>query len=184
MKAEDTPNYEHWYCAMCRAPRTARIKIDENVRRIETLANEAGNLRINLPCISSSFVTEINAELKKLVSGNDVHSVRIGIGLGFGIPLDGSVEFEDGSEDDIEDIVFSLRKRVDDVDSNNFIEHSDLNSKFFGNIETNSKNLVEDTDISRRNVESVNLRQYSEDNVETRKRKCVVEPIENKKRRK
>ncbi|CAB4385872.1 unnamed protein product [Rhizophagus irregularis] len=167
MKAEDTPNYEHWYCAMCRAPRTARIKINENVRRIEILANEAENLRINLPCISASFVTEINAELKKLVSGNDVHSVRIGIGLGFGIPLDGSVESEDDSDDDIEDIVFNLRKCVDDVDSSNFMEDDDLNSKFFGNIEANSISLVEDT----------------EDNIETRKRKCVVEPIERKKRR-
>lgn len=166
MKAEDTPNYEHWYCAMCRAPRTARIKINENVRRIEILANEAENLRINLPCISASFVTEINAELKKLVSGNDVHSVRIGIGLGFGIPLDGSVESEDDSDDDIEDIVFNLRKCVDDVDSSNFMEDDD-NSKFFGNIEANSISLVEDT----------------EDNIETRKRKCVVEPIERKKRR-
>src|SRR5436190_15685514 len=74
MKAEDTPNYEHWYCAMCRAPRTARVKIDESVRRIETLAYEAKNLRINLPCISSSFIVEINAELKRMVSGDDLHS--------------------------------------------------------------------------------------------------------------
>ncbi|GES76693.1 lysine-specific demethylase lid-like [Rhizophagus clarus] len=157
MKSEDTLNYEHWYCAMCRAPRTARIKIDENVRRIETLANEAENLRINLPCISASFVTEINAELKKLLSGNDIHSVRIGVGLGFGLPLDGSVEFEEG---------------VDDVDLSNFMEDNDLNSKFFGNIEANSKN-PEDSDISKRNVENFNLGQHIENDVETRKRKAI-----------
>jgi hypothetical protein len=177
MKAEDTPNYEHWYCAMCRAPRTARIKIDESVRRIETLAHEAKNLRINLPCISSSFVAEINAELKRIVSGDDMHSVRIGVGLGFGVPLDGSVE--DGSEDDVEVIVFNLRKHVD---SRNRTDNTDANLRYFGDTETNSKR-VEDTDYSRRRVENVNLRQCTGDVLGQRKRKWAAEPIEKKKRK-
>jgi hypothetical protein len=160
MKAEDTPNYEHWYCAMCRAPRTARIKIDESVRRIEALAYETKNLRINLPCISSSFIVEINAELKRMVSGDDMHSVRIGVGLGFGVPLDGSVE--DGSEDDIELIVFNLKKHiVDNVDSRSLTDNID----------------------SRRHIENVNLRQCAEDIIGPRKRKWVTDPVEKRKRK-
>ncbi|CAI2161535.1 6629_t:CDS:2 [Funneliformis geosporum] len=111
MKAEDTSNYEHWYCAMCRAPRTARIKFNENMRRIETLANEAENLHINLPCTNASFITEVNAELKGMVNKGDINSIRIGVGLGFGVPLDGSVE--DDTEDDTE-----IVNRVEDVGTN------------------------------------------------------------------
>ncbi|CAB4428988.1 unnamed protein product [Rhizophagus irregularis] len=52
-------------------------------------------------------------------------------------------ESEDDSDDDIEDIVFNLRRCVDDVDSSNFMEDDDLNSKFLENIEANSISLVE-----------------------------------------
>ncbi|CAG8477174.1 11130_t:CDS:2, partial [Funneliformis caledonium] len=123
MKAEDTSNYGHWYCAMCRAPRTARIKFIENMRRIEMLANEAENLHINLPCTNASFITEVNAELKGMVNNGDIHSIRIGVGLGFGVPLDGSVE--DDTEDDTEVV-----KRVEDVGINSrLVEDDDVEPK-------------------------------------------------------
>ncbi len=156
MKAEDTSNYEHWYCAMCRAPRTARIKIIESIRRIETLANEAENLRIKHSCTSASFITEVNAGLKGMINRSDKYSIRIGVGLGFGVPLDGSVEdeFEDDSEDDTK-----------------------------GKI-VNSREHVEDTGNSRSRVGDIEARQLDDDVVEPRKRRRTAAELVDKKKRK
>jgi len=180
MKSEDTPNYEYWYCAMCRAPRTAQIKIHESVRRIEVLASEAKNLRINVPYINASFVTEVNSELKRMVTGSDLHSIRIGVGLGFGVPLDGSVEFDDPKED-VEIIFFNLRKHVDiDVDSKNRIEDIDANSSDF---EENPRKHIENTFDSKGYAENAENVSNIRPSAETRKRKWITEPIEKKKRK-